>query len=133
VLFEVAPEDSAHRVAEALVAAESGDPGAIRWLTDAALARLRSDADTIAELVPYAFFRLTEQLAEHPRGGVRIDAVRYAQLSSRHAPEQAARLLRKLSSDPALGVRRAAVAAASPYVSAEPLSLNDLVEMSSPP
>src|SRR5688572_12839811 len=61
VLFEVEPEETARRVSEALFAAESGDPAAIRWLNESALVRLRADADRLVDMVPYAFLRLTEQ------------------------------------------------------------------------
>jgi hypothetical protein len=129
VLFEVAPEDSAHRIAEALIAAERGDPEAFRWLTEPALGRLRSDAENLVALVPYAFVCLTEQLSRHARSAVRIDAVRYAQLAAPYAPEHAGRILRRLRADTSRGVARAAEMAAAPILSSEPISLGDLVEI----
>jgi hypothetical protein len=132
VLFEVAPEESARRVAEALVAAEAGDAGAWRWLNDAALFRLRSDAETVASLVPCAFLRLTEQLARHARSAVRIDAVRYASLLAWFEPETVARLLTQLAGDASRGVARAAQQALEPYQPSpvvEQLASADLVEV----
>jgi hypothetical protein len=131
-LFEVAPEESARRVAEALVAAEAGDEDAWRWLNDGAVFRLRSDAEAVASLVPCAFLRLTEQLLRHPRSAVRIDAVRYASLLSYFAPEEATEMLRRLSGDPSRGVARAAEMALEPYQPtglSEQLASGDLVEL----
>jgi hypothetical protein len=132
VLFEVAPEESARRVAEALVAAESGDPDAWRWLNDGALFRLRSDADAVASLVPHAFLMLTEQLAAHARSAVRIDAVRYASLLAWYSPETVARLLHGLANDASRGVSRAARQALEPFQPSpvvEQLASADLVEV----
>jgi hypothetical protein len=132
VLFEVAPEESARRVAEALVAAEANDADAWRWLNDGALFRLRSDAETVASLVPCAFLRLTEQLAVHARSAVRIDAVRYATLLAWYAPDVVGRLLYQLSNDASLGVARAAQQALEPYQPApivEQLASADVVEI----
>jgi hypothetical protein len=108
MLFEAAPEECARRVAEALVAAEEHDPNAWKMLTDGALYRLRSDADVLAGLVPIAFLRLTRQLASHPRSGIRVEAVRYAQLVWPFAPEDAQAVLAALSRDTSRGVQRAA-------------------------
>jgi hypothetical protein len=132
VLFEVAPEESARRVAEALVAAEGGDPDAWRWLNDGALFRLRSDAETVAGLVPHALLKLTEQLAVHARSAVRIDAVRYASMLAYHAPDVVARLLTQLANDPSRGVSRAARQALEPFQPTpvvEQLASADLVEV----
>jgi hypothetical protein len=132
VLFEVAPEESARRVAEALVAAEAGEADAWRWLNDGALFRLRSDAETVASLVPWAFLRLTEQLARHPRSAVRIDAVRYAQLLAWFSPETVAALLSGLAADPSRGVSRAAQQALEPFQPSpvvEQLASADIVEL----
>jgi hypothetical protein len=108
MLFEAAPEDAARQVARALVAAEAGDAEAFRLLDSAALYRLRSDADALVSLVPFAFIQLTRQLARHPRSGVRIDAVRYATLAWPWAQPEAEALLTELASDPSRGVQRAA-------------------------
>lgn len=132
VLFEVAPEESARRVAEALVAAEAGDADAWRWLNDGALFRLRSDAETVASLVPCAFLRLTEQLARHARSAVRIDAVRYASLLGWFEPQTVTGLLQQLATDGSRGVSRAALQALEPYQPspvAEQLASADLVEV----
>jgi len=132
VLFDAAPEESARRIAEALIAAETGDENAWRWLDDGALHRLRSDAESLVNLVPFAFICLIQQLAMHPRSSPRIDAVRYATLAYAYAPEAAVRLLTVLSSDRARGVRLAAEHALSPlstYTSGEPISMGDVVEV----
>lgn len=132
MLFEVAPEESARRVAEALVAAEAGDANAWRWLNDGALFRLRSDAEAVATLVPCAFLRLTEQLVLHTRSAVRIDTVRYACLLGYFAPEKAAELLRHLAGDPSRGVARAAQQALVPYEPnpiSEQLASGDMLEL----
>lgn len=129
MLFDVEPEETARRVSEALLAAEHGEADAHRWLTEPALVRLRNDAERIVDLVPYAFLRLTEQLAEHPRSQVRIDAVRYACMISPYAPDHASHILAKLSADRARGVARAASAVLAPVQSGEPLSSGDMVEI----
>jgi hypothetical protein len=108
MLFEVAPEESARRVAHALVSAEAGATDAWRELDDAALHRFRSDADSLVVLVPFAFLRLTQQLARHPRSGVRIDAVRYAALAWPWYQSEAEALLQQLAADQSRGVQRAA-------------------------
>ena len=134
MLFDAAPEETARRITEALMAAESGDESAWRWLDDAALHRLRSDADTLVHLVTFAFICLTQQLANHPRSSARIDAVRYAVLAYAYAPEAAVRTLTALSSDRSRGVRQAAEHALSPLAtytsSGEPISMGDVVEVS---
>jgi hypothetical protein len=132
VLFEVAPEESARRVAEALVAAEAGDFDAWRWLNDGALFRLRSDAEAVAGIVPHAFIKLTEQLAAHPRSAVRIDAVRYAAMLAWYSPEIAARVLTQLANDSSRGVSRAARQALEPFQPSpvvEQLASGDLLEV----
>ncbi len=108
MLFDAAPEEAARRVAEALVAAELGNPDAWRLLNEAALYRLRCDADVIAGLVPIAFLRLTCQLAAHPRSGVRVETVRYATLVWPFAPAETQDLLAQLATDTSRGVQRAA-------------------------
>ncbi len=108
MLFEAAPEESARRVAEALVAAELGEKEAWRWLDEGALYRLRSDADAIVSLVTVAFVRLAQQLVKHPRSAVRIDAVRYAALAWPWAQPEAQEMLTQLAADPSRGVQRAA-------------------------
>jgi hypothetical protein len=133
VLFEAAPEETARRVTEALVAAEHGDAEAWRWLDDSALHRLRADAEYLVNLVPFAFICLTQQLALHPRSAARIDAVRYATLAGAYAPEAASRILTALSSDASRGVRNAAAQALARFVtvsSGEPISMGDVVEVS---
>jgi hypothetical protein len=129
VLFEVTADDSAHRVVEALLAAERGDREATRWLNEPALCLLRCDADRLARLVPFAMLCLAHQLALHPRSALRIDAVRYASLARGCAPHAAAALLGKLGEDPARGVRHAARQVLSPIDSTEPLSMGDVLEM----
>src|SRR5262245_56374117 len=89
MLFEAANEDSARRVAEALVAAEAGTGDAWRTLNEGALYRLRTEADNIVVLVPVAFLRLIQQLVTHPRSAVRLDAVRYATLAYQYTPGEA--------------------------------------------
>lgn len=108
MLFDAAPEDSARRIAEALVAAEHCDPSAWMLLDEGALYRLRTDADAIVGLVPTAFVRLVDQLTRHPRSGVRVDAVRYASLAWPWAQAEAEAMLATLAADRSRGVQRAA-------------------------
>ena len=108
MLFESDAEDSARRVVEALVAAETGDLHAWRKLDEGALYRLRTDADALISLVPVAFINLAEQLTRHPRSGVRVDTVRYAALAWPWAQQIAEQMLAALSNDRSRGVQRAA-------------------------
>lgn len=108
MLFEVAPESSARRVAEALVAAEAERSDAWRLLDDAALLRLRSDGTALAERVPWAMLALAEQLAAHPRSTVRIEAVRLLGIVYQYGSERVRAALLRLTCDSARGVERAA-------------------------
>jgi len=108
MLFEVAPEATARRLAEALLAAEVGDVNAWRRLDDNALFRLRTDADVLATIVPFALFRLAEQLVAHPRASVRLDVTRLLWLVYHVNPHRAEAALRRLSGDLSRGVQHAA-------------------------
>ncbi len=108
MLFEAAPEATARCLAEALVAAEAGDPGAWRLLDDNALFRLRTDADVLARLVPWALLALVAQLAGHPRASVRLDIIRLLGILHHENPALADAALSRLGSDPSRGVQRAA-------------------------
>ncbi len=108
MLFEVAPEATARCLTEALVAAESGDPSAWRHLDENALFRLRTDADALAALVPYALLRLAEQLVVHPRASVRLDTIRTLGLVHHIDPRRVEAALARVAADPSKGVQRAA-------------------------
>jgi hypothetical protein len=108
MLFEVAPEATARRLIEALFAAETGDSCAWQSLEDNDLYRLRTDADSLASLVPYALLRLAEQLCRHPRAPVRLDAIRMLSLVYAADPERVHQSLRRMSVDSSQGVQRAA-------------------------
>jgi hypothetical protein len=108
MLFEVTPEASARRIAEALYAAEVRRPDAWRQLDEAALQRLRSDASSLTSLVPHAVLCLAEQLVQHPRPSVRMDTVRLLGLVRASDPTRAEAALRRLAADGSLGVQRAA-------------------------
>jgi hypothetical protein len=108
VLFEIASEASARQIAEALVAAEARQPEAWRDLDAATLQRLRSDASTLAALVPYALLCLAEQLARHPRPSVRLDAIRLLRMVRDQDPDRVDGALRQLAADRSRGVARAA-------------------------
>jgi hypothetical protein len=108
MLFEVAPEATARRLAEALVAAERGEPAAWRGLDDDALYRLRTDADVLATLVPWALLRLSVQLVGHPRASVRLDVIRLLSMVAREDPALVDSALARLVIDPSRGVQRAA-------------------------
>ena len=108
MLFEVAPEVSARRVAEALVAAEAGDPDAWRGLDENMLYRLRTDAEALSALVPCALLCLAEQLVFHPRASVRLDAIRMLSLVYWQDPNRVVDALARLMNDVSRGVARAA-------------------------
>lgn len=108
MLFEVAPEATARRLADALLAAEWGDPGAWRYLDDDALYRLRTDADVIATIVPWALLRLSIQLVGHPRASVRLDVIRLLAMVFREDPALVDGALARLGTDASRGVQRAA-------------------------
>jgi len=108
MLFEVAPEASARRVAEALVLAETGDPNAWRILDENMLYRLRTDAEAISALVPCALLCLAEQLVYHPRASVRLDAIRMLSLVYWLDPNRVVDSLGRLMNDVSRGVARAA-------------------------
>jgi len=108
MLFEVAPEACARRVAESLVAAETGDPNAWRMLDENMLYRLRTDAETISALVPCALLCLAEQLVFHPRASVRLDAIRMLSLVYWQDPNRVVDALARLLNDVSRGVSRAA-------------------------
>jgi hypothetical protein len=108
MLFEVAPEVSARRVAEALVAAETGDPDAWSILDENNLYRLRTDAESLAALVPCALLCLSEQLIHHPRASVRLDAIRMLSLVYWQDPNRVVDALGQLMNDVSRGVARAA-------------------------
>src|SRR5262245_2166396 len=108
MLFEVAPEAIARRLINALVAAETGDTNAWQGLDDNDLYRLRTDADSLATLVPYALLRLAEQLCRHPRAPVRLDAIRMLSLVYPADPQRVHTALHRMSLDSSQGVQRAA-------------------------
>lgn len=108
MLFEVAPEVSARRVAEALVAAETGDSNAWQILDENMLYRLRTDAEALSALVPCAMLCLAEQLAFHPRASVRLDAIRVLSLVYWQDPNRVVDTLGRLMNDVSRGVARAA-------------------------
>src|SRR5215831_8434852 len=108
MLFEVATEATARRLIDALFAAETGDASAWQALDDKDLYRLRTDAEALATLVPYALLRLAEQLCQHPRAPVRLDAIRMLSLVHAADSQRVHRALHQMSFDSSQGVQRAA-------------------------
>jgi hypothetical protein len=108
MLFEVAPEATARKLAESLFGAEAGDLNAWRYLDDDALYRLRTDADVLATLVPWALLRLSVQLIAHPRASVRLDVIRLLGMVCRADLTLVDAALARLGADPSRGVQRAA-------------------------
>src|ERR1700748_1471942 len=100
MLFEVAPEATARKLAEALISAEGGDANAWRYLDDDALYRLRTDADILATLVPCALLRLSVQLIGRPRASVRLDVIRLLGMVTREDPALVEAALARLGADP---------------------------------